>query len=113
VTTEHPLQPTELDERGILRFKENRLISLMLTAYDQNRLCARYGVESWFRDDYDQLLQLIGYSVSGAPLSDKCRARVDVSATGAAPTFGEGYDAGSADTFCRIREALDGLESGE
>jgi hypothetical protein len=107
--TEHPIQPTELDTRGVLRFKQNHLVDIMLTEYGQNKLMARYGIESWFKDDYDQLLQLIGYSVDGAHLTDKCRARVDCHATETGPTFGEGYDAGVEYTKQRMREAIDEL----
>jgi hypothetical protein len=39
--TEHPIQPTELDTRGVLRFKQNHLVDIMLTEYGQNKLMAR------------------------------------------------------------------------
>lgn len=73
--SDHPIQPQEIDDNGVRRFKKNQLVSLLLDKYGHNELCVeaqRRGLLS----DYDQILQLIGYSVAGAPLSEACRARV-------------------------------------
>jgi hypothetical protein len=56
----HPMQPVVLDKVGTLRFKENAIVRFLA----QDRLCELAGME--FSDaDREQLVQLIGYSVSG------------------------------------------------
>lgn len=89
-------------------------MSKMLTVstehgYGQNEMVASDGCS---RDDYDQLLQLIGYSVDGAPLSDACRARVPGfdETTRHEPTFTEGFSAGYAQAK---RDALRVIEDME
>lgn len=63
----HPLQPVQLDERGVARFKPNKIVEGLLEVasahgMDLNRIaCMNFPAE-----DHEQLAQLIGYSVSGA-----------------------------------------------
>ena len=62
----HPIQPLELDEHGVLRFKENKIVRHLLDFATQrgnglNELhCANFSNE-----DRQQFAQLIGYSLSG------------------------------------------------
>lgn len=65
----NPIQPLTKDERGVLRFKRNILVDALLehgraTGMDLNVLAARYNDDS-HTDDWRQLAQLIGYSLSG------------------------------------------------
>ena len=59
----HPMQPVEIDDHGVARFKVNKIVRLLLDAgpLDLNKLaCMNFSDE-----DRAQLAQLIGYSVSG------------------------------------------------
>lgn len=61
-----PMQPVVLAAGGVIRFKENRIVSAFL---DNSRRHG-YGLNEAARDDYTpeermQVAQLIGYSVSG------------------------------------------------
>jgi hypothetical protein len=80
--TKYPMQPIEFDDYGVIRFKRNRIVDDLLsfatvkgggspgyetpyTKLDLNEISrgvqnGRYSVE-----EYEQLCQLIGYSVSG------------------------------------------------
>lgn len=57
------MQPVVLDGDGTPRFKENKLVHFLLKTgpNDLNKLAAM----PWSDEDYDQLMQLIGYSTSG------------------------------------------------
>ena len=62
----HPLQPVYLDEHGAARFKENRIVRLLLDwssarGMDMNDI-ARLNFPA---EDREQFAQLIGYSLSG------------------------------------------------
>lgn len=66
-----PTQPLVLDQRGVLRFQENRLITKLLDCaskgikFDLNDAaiyCMKEGISP---EEEMQLAQLIGYSVSG------------------------------------------------
>ena len=65
----NPIQPLELDDQGVLRFKSNKLVDALLdhgqaTGLGLNELRFKYhGPE--YADDWQQLSQLIGYSLSG------------------------------------------------
>lgn len=61
-----PMQPVVVASDGVIRFKQNKIISDML------EFCQGYGfglneiaTRNYEKDDYSQLMQLIGYSVSG------------------------------------------------
>lgn len=59
--SQHPIQPLILDENGIIRFKSNKIIRLLLDdgKYDMNRLA----LIDFSKEDREQFAQLIGYSV--------------------------------------------------
>jgi hypothetical protein len=59
----HPIQPTEIDGHGVLRFKRNAIVDYLLDngGIDMNDI-ARL---DFSREDREQFAQLIGYSVSG------------------------------------------------
>lgn len=59
----HPMQPIELDQHGVMRFKENKIVRHLLDrgVIDMNQL-ARL---PFSQEDRSQFAQLIGYSVSG------------------------------------------------
>ncbi len=57
------MQPLELDEEGVVRFKRNAIVRFLLDAgpFDMNRLA----VMPFSNEDRMQFAQLIGYSVGG------------------------------------------------
>lgn len=59
----HPVQPLITDEAGILRFKRNEIVRFLLDAgpFDLNKLA----MMPFSAEDWEQLAQLIGYSLSG------------------------------------------------
>lgn len=59
----HPNQPVFLDEHGVARFMENRIVRFLLEAgpFDMNQLAHM----PFGKEDRSQFAQLIGYSVSG------------------------------------------------
>lgn len=62
----HPMQPVVIAGDGCARFKQNEIIMFLLQfaerrGTDLNCIAAM----DFSRDDYSQLMQLIGYSVSG------------------------------------------------
>ena len=65
---QHPIQPTEMID-GIRRFKKNEIVRKLLDhgPFDMNQI-ALWDVSD---DDRDQFHQLIGYSLSRAPVSDE------------------------------------------
>lgn len=64
MTRPHPIQPLELDHRGVLRFKANAIVRHLLDngGIDMNALAR----EDFTREDREQFAQLIGYSHSGS-----------------------------------------------
>jgi hypothetical protein len=62
-TKPHPIQPLELDNHGVLRFKENKIVSYLLKhgGIDLNMLA----VLDFTPEDHQQFAQLIGYSLGG------------------------------------------------
>ena len=61
-----PMQPVVVAADGVIRFKQNQIIRDMLD------LCEKHGLglneiamRDYEKDDRSQLMQLIGYSVSG------------------------------------------------
>lgn len=63
----HPMQPIQFDAHGVIRFKPNKIVQYMLDAggsgkkFDLNSLT----IMGFSDEDFEQLAQLIGYSVSG------------------------------------------------
>lgn len=59
---EHPMQPIEYDESGVLRFRSNAIVRYLLDrGVDLNQLA----VIGFPEEDWRQFAQLIGYSVDG------------------------------------------------
>ena len=61
--TMHPMQPVEIDKKGVMRFKKNAIVEFLLEhgPFDMNDLACM----NFSDDDRVQFAQLIGYSVSG------------------------------------------------
>ena len=59
----HPIQPVYKTSTGVARFKENKIVGLLLSAgpFDLNQLA----LMNFEDEDHEQFAQLIGYSVSG------------------------------------------------
>lgn len=56
----HPMQPIELAD-GIPRFKRNAIVDFLAMEFGLNELAAM----DFPKEDWEQLAQLIGYSLSG------------------------------------------------
>ena len=63
----HPQQPIGTAEDGVVRFKGNSIIEDLFRtrALDLNKIGARVDAGLFPVEDYVQLTQLLGYSVSG------------------------------------------------
>ena len=63
----HPMQPIGRDADGIVRFKENKIMRhlMMRGKVDINELSLMVNEGMITCEDFTQLMQLIGYSVSG------------------------------------------------
>jgi len=64
----HPIQPIGWDETGkVVRFKQNKIVRMLLDTGKLNlNDIGKMNARGMFNnDDYTQLMQLIGYSVSG------------------------------------------------
>jgi hypothetical protein len=64
----HPMQPIGWDETGkVIRFKANKIVRMLLDTHklNLNDLAVMDAQGQFNDDDYTQLMQLIGYSVSG------------------------------------------------
>ncbi len=61
--SKHPMQKIEVDDRGVIRFRANKIIKDLLDsgAIDLNKIA----MAGYDEEDEMQLAQLIGYSVSG------------------------------------------------
>ena len=60
-TVNHPLQPIEPDIHGRPRFKKNAIVDFLAMKFGLNELAAM----DFPPEDWEQLAQLIGYSLSG------------------------------------------------
>lgn len=58
----HPIQPLEKDPNGVIRFKKNHIVDFLATNYGLQNLAT---TTNFPREDWEQLAQLIGYSLSG------------------------------------------------
>jgi hypothetical protein len=71
----HPIQkPVMVDK--VLRFTENRVVGLlldMLEVHGQNLNHLVLAGQELSKEDWDQFYQLIGYSLSGAPITETIR----------------------------------------
>lgn len=65
--SKHPVQPVQWDGRGVVRFKGNAIVRYLLD-FARARGCSlnELAVMPFTDDDWTQLAQLMGYSVSGA-----------------------------------------------
>ncbi len=63
----HPQQPIGTAEDGVVRFKGNSIIEDLFRtrALDLNKISVRVQRGDFPKEDYVQLTQLLGYSVSG------------------------------------------------
>lgn len=105
----HPIQPTYIDHHGTRRFKPNKIIEHLQSTgvIDLNKIRLGAGICEYDEDDYGQLLQLIGYSVSGYPLANDARDAVDESQPDddELTVMRKGYDA-MCGKLQRLRDAL-------
>lgn len=63
---EHPVQPLVRDHLGVIRFKENKIVSHLLDwASSRGMSLNEIAMMRFSREDQQQLAQLIGYSLSG------------------------------------------------
>lgn len=65
---QHPMQPLVVDSKGTVRFKKNQIVTDLLnriTTATENHITKKVIEGEYSRDDYNQLMQLVGYSVSG------------------------------------------------
>ena len=64
--TTHPLQPIYLDDDGVVRFKPNTIVDYLVSGGAKENITLNDLADMGFpREDWEQLAQLIGYSVSG------------------------------------------------
>ena len=63
----HPMQKIEQTEDGVIRFRENKIIRYLMKEgkIDLNQIYCKDTDGDFNKGDYTQLMQLIGYSVSG------------------------------------------------
>lgn len=67
MSVKQPMQPIELDEKGTPRFKGNGVIKYLFQTgkLNLNDLSVLLGQGAFSQEDYSQITQLLGYSVSG------------------------------------------------
>lgn len=64
--THHPIQPTEVDSHGTLRFKRNAIVEHLLEVGSKHGASLNdLACMSFSAEDWQQVAQLIGYSLSG------------------------------------------------
>ena len=66
-----PMQPVEVDGSGTHGFRENKVVTYLLDKGGKN--LNDLALVDFPKEDRDQFTQLIGYSVSGAPISPDLR----------------------------------------
>ncbi len=75
----HPIQEIVKSKNGVLRFKENKIVTYLLDKgpFDMNHLA----MQEFSKEDLEQFAQLIGYSVDGfsnlSYVSDETFYKVD------------------------------------
>jgi len=63
---QHPVQPLVRDHLGVVRFKENKIVSHLLDwASSRGMSLNEIAMMDFDREDRQQLAQLIGYSIGG------------------------------------------------
>lgn len=89
-SVKHPIQPISIDTAGILRFKNNPIVRFLLESspYNLHDLACM----GFADNDFEQLEQLIGYSVDGFLdldfVSDETRETVEAMAIEILPERG-------------------------
>lgn len=67
--SKHPMQPVVVASDRVIRFQENKIVKWMLDQLAGQKITlnevAMTAITFDAQDDYQQLMQLIGYSVSG------------------------------------------------
>jgi len=110
MTDKNPIQPLVVDDKGVLRFKQNAIVRDLLDfaserGFDLNEIARK----NYTRTDRQQLAQLIGYSLSGY---GELRSYVDDDSFAAASEMAEGSTEERArietlqSTIDRLRAAL-------
>lgn len=70
-TPKHPIQPVGFDTRGVIRFKRNAIVDMLLEectargGTDMHKMAVLAAQGKISQEDRIQFAQLIGYSVSG------------------------------------------------
>lgn len=59
----HPDQPLVRDSTGVIRFKENKIVRHLVDSFLDS--LNAISIMNFPKEDYQQLMQLIGYSVCG------------------------------------------------
>ncbi len=83
---EHPMQPVERDRHGVIRFKRNAIVRFLVDwARERGMTLNELAVMDFPDADFEQLAQLLGYSVSGwgdlSYVSHEAIARADAMAS--------------------------------
>lgn len=101
----HPIQPIHTDEHGVIRFKANAIVRFLLDngGYNLNQIACM----GFPQEDYEQLMQLIGYSLSG--FGDLDCASVDTFETAARMAAGQTE---SEARIAHLQETLDDVREG-
>ncbi len=64
--SKNPMQPVVIAADGAIRFKANEIVRDLLGLAEKNGVGLNHiAAGEYSKDDYSQLMQLIGYSVSG------------------------------------------------
>ena len=105
----HPMQPLQVDENGIVRFKANRVVRFLLDhgGLDMNALAEAahtikdgHGNPLFTQEDREQFAQLIGYSLGGyhelSYVSDESAKAASDTAKGLGSEYGGCRDHGCA-----------------
>lgn len=105
----HPIQPLVKDDRGVLRFKPNKIVQYLLDhgGIDMNELA----VLDFEREDREQFAQLIGYSHGGAGELGYFSNEVWVAAFGMLDGTNE-HEARADVLRDQLEEARDGMRAG-
>ena len=63
----HPIQNIHKDQHGTHRFVENKIVGFLLDQYkpNLNDIAGRMYEGEFSKEDYEQLMMLIGYSLGG------------------------------------------------
>lgn len=88
MSTKNPIQPLELDEHGVLRFKANKIVQHLLDTHPTCGMNELHRMD-FSDDDRQQFAQLIGYSLDGY---GSLHSYVDDLAYAAAENMSRGMD---------------------